>query len=298
MRTFIENSVDETGQDRENSWELMDILELKDNDIESVEYGKEFLGRRNKIETNEDVSDRLHDLGIENVDLSGAKEIWQKKVAKSLEDMTEKYPEVKGFIDSVRMAKLPEDAIACAVPKQVEQGIRSEILLNEKHFSKYNLEFRIVNLEAENYRKEKYMAGYGLDGIMKHEMGHILHLRMIAKSAGIDINNASPGQLEVIKEKYSRNSDVTNICNSARRGLGISEGDVGKHLSVYGARNYGEFFAEAISEYETSKKPRALAIRVHEKYVEYMNSISQWETIREKSGAYADRATMTDSLSV
>ena len=50
--------------------------------------------------------------------------------------------------------------------------------------------------------------------------------------------------------------------------MGISHNEVAKELSLYAATDYGEFFAEAISEYETQKCPRRLASEVYRLYSE------------------------------
>jgi hypothetical protein len=76
----------------------------------------------------------------------------------------------------------------------------------------------------------------------------------------------------LLSQKFYRNAIAVTLCNDSLKELGISPRDIGKELSTYGASDFGEFFAEAISECETSKKPRPLARKVYEKYNEYLNN--------------------------
>ena len=144
--------------------------------------------------------------------------------------------------------------------------------MNEKLFSKSDLELKILDMQTENFRGETWFAGKGLDGVLKHEMAHVMHLKMIADKEGISFGDADKGKFDIISQGYYRNSVVAKMCNDSLKELNISPKDVGRELSVYGASNFGEFFAEAISEYETSKKPRRLAIKIYEKYNEYFEN--------------------------
>lgn len=53
--------------------------EVENNIEQEFESDKGFFWSDSKVETLSEVAERLHELGIENVDLTGAKEIWQKK---------------------------------------------------------------------------------------------------------------------------------------------------------------------------------------------------------------------------
>jgi hypothetical protein len=233
---------------------------------------KNFFWNESKIETMPEIEERLNELGIENVDLRGTKEIWQKKIAASVESMFESHPELQGCLGCIRTAKLDDGVYACTGPRMTENGISSEIQLNEKIFSKSDLELKIVDMQIENFRGETWFAGKGLDGVLKHEMAHIMHLKMIADKEEISFGDTDKEKYELLSQGYYRNSVVAKLCNDSLKELDISPKDVARELSVYGASDFGEFFAEAISESETSKKPRRLAMRVNEKYNEYLNN--------------------------
>ncbi len=266
----------------------MDMTDFKDNVSENVveqtdnveinlenKEDKSFLGFGRKIETDEGVRNRLAELEVKNIDLDGAKEIWQKKIPESFESMYESHPELRGFIGSVRMATLPEGVYACTGPRMTKEGFTSEIQLSKQMFSKGDLEWKIVDMERENFKGERWFAGNGLDGILKHEMAHAMHLKMIADEVGLKPGDESSEKFSEVQEKFNRNAIAVTMCYDTLKELDISPKDTGKVLSVYGASDFGEFFAEAIGEYESSKKPRAVATKVHEKYQDY---------IKEKEG--------------
>lgn len=253
--------------------ELIESTESVDVKTEQGEIrNKNFFWNESKIETMPEIEERLNELGIENVDLRGTKEIWQKKIAASVESMFESHPELQGCLGCIRTAKLGDGVYACTGPRMTENGISSEIQLNEKIFSKSDLELKIVDMQIENFRGETWFAGKGLDGVLKHEMAHIMHLKMIADKEEISFGDTDKEKYELLSQGYYRNSVVAKLCNDSLKELDISPKDVARELSVYGASDFGEFFAEAISESETSKKPRRLAMRVNEKYNEYLNN--------------------------
>jgi len=253
--------------------ELIESTESVDVKTEQGEVrDKNFFWNESKIETMPEIEERLNELGIENVDLRGTKEIWQKKIAASVESMFESHPELQGCLGCIRTAKLGDGVYACTGPRMTENGISSEIQLNEKLFSKSDLELKIVDMQIENFRGETWFAGKGLDGVLKHEMAHIMHLKMIADKEEISFGDTDKEKYELLSQGYYRNSVVAKLCNDSLKELDISPKDVARELSVYGASDFGEFFAEAISESETSKKPRRLAMRVNEKYNEYLNN--------------------------
>lgn len=253
--------------------ELIESTESVDVKTEQGEVrDKNFFWNESKIETMPEIEERLNELGIENVDLRGTKEIWQKKIAASVENMFESHPELQGCLGCIRTAKLGDGVYACTGPRMTENGISSEIQLNEKLFSKSDLELKIVDMQIENFRGETWFAGKDLDGVLKHEMAHIMHLKMIADKEEISFGDTDKEKYELLSQGYYRNSVVAKLCNDSLKELDISPKDVARELSVYGASDFGEFFAEAISESETSKKPRRLAMRVNEKYNEYLNN--------------------------
>lgn len=245
---------------------------IKSEVMKEVGEHKELFGIHPKevIETNHEVRERMERCGVSEVALEGVKERYQIKIAESLEEMTNHYPELREYLGRIRTADLPHGVFACAGPICKENGFQAEIQLSRESFTKGGLECRLVDMEKKNWRDESWLAGEGLEGVLKHEMAHVLHLRMIAEKEGVEPGCMDKSKYKEITEQYQRNAIVTNMCYNSFKDLGISAKDIGKELSTYGAHNFGEFFAEAISEYETKKNPRRLAYEVHRRYQEYI----------------------------
>lgn len=206
--------------------ELIESTESVDVKTEQGEVrDKNFFWNESKIETMPEIEERLNELGIENVDLRGTKEIWQKKIAASVESMFESHPELQGCLGCIRTAKLGDGVYACTGPRMTENGISSEIQLNEKIFSKSDLELKIVDMQIENFRGETWFAGKGLDGVLKHEMAHIMHLKMIADKEEISFGDTDKEKYELLSQGYYRNSVVAKLCNDSLKELDISPKD-------------------------------------------------------------------------
>lgn len=229
-----------------------------------------FFKEKNNIETLSDVRERLETIGLDNIDLSGVREEWQYEIADSFETMYESYPELKGFVKNIRSANLPARVFACSGPRMGKDGFCPEILINEKMFSDPTLDKKVKNLEYENFKGEKYLAGHGIQGIIKHELAHSLHLKLISDGENVDVGEVKNVEYKEICKKYNRDAYVSEICNTSMEKCGIKPKNLAEELSTYGSTNMGEFFAEAISEYETSLYPRPLAMMVHEEYKRYL----------------------------
>ena len=231
-----------------------------------------FWHKKEALEENSEITEKLTNLGIKEVHLEGVLEDWKYKITDSVSDMCEKYPEMVGKIGSIRAKELPEGVYACAGPTMnLKNGYLTEIQLDSKKFSKHNLEWNVVGMEKENMFGERWLAGEGVDGLIKHEVGHLMHLNMLANEEGLQMGEYDPDKYKRVYDRFEHNSIVTTLGYDSIKELGISPNDIGKELSAYGKKNFGELFAESISEYESVKKPRRLAQKVHEKYEDYIS---------------------------
>lgn len=223
-------------------------------------------GRREIRETNENVRERLEQCGVQKIELDGVLEKYQDLVARNMEDMCESYPELQGYIGSIRATELKEGVFACAGPVMGENGYCAEILINKEAFSHDGLERRIARLETPNWKGETWLAGQGEDAVMKHEMAHVLHLRLLAEEQGLAIGSYDKKAYREVQDMYNRNHIATEICYETMKEQGIHPNEWAGHISIYGAHDMGECFAEAISEYETREHPREFATEVYNKY--------------------------------
>lgn len=230
-------------------------------------------GKRDVIETKTEVKERLEQCGVGEVKLDGVLERYQEMIAKDMEEMCESYPELRGYIGKISVHDMDEGVFACAGPRMDSNGYSTEIWINRSIFSKSGLESRVYNCESSNWRGETWIAGHGLDAVLKHEMAHILHLRLIAEEQGVGLGSKDCLAFAELQEKYNRNHIICSLCYNVMKEKGISPKDLARNLSVYGSRDMGECFAEAISEYETRKKPRPYATAVYEEYKRRVNKL-------------------------
>lgn len=279
-----------------------------ENDSEMIERSeeisetfKDFFGKKHeKIETNAEIADRLKKIGVSDVDLEGVKEEWQHKIASSIEEMCENYPELKGNIGKICTRSLPEGVYACSGPTMYPKtGYRTELQFDKRKFSKSNLEWKIVDMEKENMFGERWLAGRGLDGVVKHELGHLLHVKMIADAEGLEVGDYDKEKFENLRRRFEHNAIAVSLCHDAAAELNISPKDYGRELSAYGKTNFGEYFAEAISEYESQKNPRRMATMIKRKYDEYIKEHSyaqaEYQDVSKEMRSVVEH-TVTDSI--
>lgn len=107
-------------------------------------------------------------------------------------------------------------------------------------------------------------AANGVEVILKHETAHLLHLKMLAEKEGLNVGEFDKEKYRNVIEQFQHNEIVTDICFQSMKELNLDKSGLARELSIYGCKDFGECFAEAISEYETSDKPRRFATLVHE----------------------------------
>lgn len=235
--------------------------------VENVEKSL-FWNRHETIETLDDVKERMESHGVENIDLEGLDPKFQREIADSLEAMYERHPEIEGYITSVKSENLKDSALACSGPRMTENSYAgAELQFNRDFFSKRNYGLKIVDLDTGvNWRGERWLAGLGSEGVIDHEIAHVMQLKLNAESVGLEMGEMDEEKYADLQRRYFHNETITSLCYDSMREAGISPKDVGRELSVYGATDFGETFAEAISEVETRKHPRVYAQTIYNNY--------------------------------
>ncbi|MDD6155800.1 MAG: hypothetical protein PUB52_02075 [Lachnospiraceae bacterium] len=243
------------------------VIENKDVAFsEKFLFGKE---RRN-IEEAECAKERLEELGIRTEGLEKFHRRFLMEMPKHIEKVYEEYPEIVGYITSIKSANLPEGVLARTGPYLNKEGeyAGAEIQFSKSFFGKGNYEFKIVDLESDlNWRGERWLAGEGTRGVITHEMAHAMALKINAEDAGILIGERDDTRYEGLTKLYERNSRIIHLCYNALESTEISPRNVGREVSTYASGDFGEMFAECISRYETCKKPGRLSTEVHDQYV-------------------------------
>ena len=251
----------------ENS-EFAESMDSFENENEDFDKGLFWKKETELIETQESVRHELELAGIKETDLDGMREVYQEKLAEAVSEMVDNYPELRDFIGKVSVKDLSQHIYALTGPRMGKDGFYTEIQFNLNRFSKVGLEYDIADSETENYKGERWFAGKGLKGIVEHELAHLLHLKLISQDMGLDPGDTGPLEYMELKHRYMVNDQIEEIIQDAMNNLGIEKRDLKKELSIYGASDPGECFAEAISEHETSDSPRRLSNEIYRLYKE------------------------------
>lgn len=246
-----------------------EVDEMERNSIEKNFFWKE----RTEYEMDEEVKERLESMGVEKIDLKDLNPRFQREIADSLESMYEDFPEIQGYISCIRSADLKEGTLACTGPRMTEDGYAgAEIMFNRDFFSKKTYGLKIVDMDTEvNWRGERWLAGLGSEGVIDHEIAHVMQLKINAESAGLEIGEKDKDKYSRMQELYGRDATIISLCYDSMLEAGISPKDIGRELSTYGATGFGETFAEAISEVKTRRNPRIYAQTIYDNYRKLTN---------------------------
>jgi len=227
-----------------------------------------------KIDSFEEVmiKTRFQKLGVKSVNLEDVPSRHQEKIIYAFEEMYAKYPQLNGYITNVGVDSLNSQVIACAGPKMSTNGFTTQILFNKDRFASSGLESYIKKMNKENWKGECWLAGDSIESIVKHEIAHILQLEANAYNNNMEIGSNDMSGYDATLNDYMHNDIINTICVNSLNELNMGNSDISKQLSRYARQDYGECFAEAISEMETSHNPRPLAKAISKRYKEYIDN--------------------------
>lgn len=174
------------------------------------------------------------------------------KVLHAFETVIQDFPCMCGAVASIRMVGLDE----------IDKNSEAETLLlkeNGHYVIRINLNstffaspFFPIRLWHE--KRTQFSAGCGIEGVIIHEIGHVLHYLLDIKTC--------PHNQNLLVNKIKSFASTSQIVFKIKQKLKISKQDFYKYLSTYGATDADESIAEGISEYYTTKTPRAFAVEV------------------------------------
>lgn len=102
-----------------------------------------------------------------------------------------------------------------------------------------------------------------------------MQLDIDAKANGVKLGETlNNEEWSGIRDDWENNTNAEKIVKAAMEREGITEEEIPNVLSKYGASNYGECFAEAISEVESTDNPGSFAMAIVEEYEKYRNGLS------------------------
>lgn len=192
---------------------------------------------------------------LENFDDSTLKEIDERtilEVDKALAKIYKEYPSLQGIIKNVHLI---EDGTAKAEIDIQNKGISLSLGIN-KNLTPENAK----SLTEKMYGQYKWTKKPGIEGIIKHEMGHVLNYDYYVRKNHLEYGKPySDEPLQKLINDLERNDFATELRAKTLERLGVTATDenVARYFSSYAKNksmtNNGEFFAEAFSDYSDTE---------------------------------------------
>lgn len=174
------------------------------------------------------------------------------EVDKSLSKIYKEYPHLNGIISEVRLI---EKGTAEAELDIQNKGLKVSLGIN-KNLTPENA----LSLTKRMYDQYKWTKKPGIEGIIRHEMGHILNYDYYVRKNGLEYNRPyGDVPLQRLMDDLKKNQLATELRRETLKKLGVADTDenVASYFSTYAknksmTRN-GEFFAEAFSDYSDTE---------------------------------------------
>jgi len=214
----------------------------------------------------------LQSMGVNNVDLSLCHEINRDAILKSVEHMFLRHPELRGQLFGIKCERMRKGTYAAYGPTSCGDFFGGTLFLNSDYFSnpKLNDDLR------EKSRLGWFTPNASTETVIKHELGHALHLEICSLDSGVK-NGSIPSTTSYnqVVQQYIDDKHADQIVESACRELGIAfdSWEFSSALSRYGGSNYGEAIAEAVAEVEGNEFPRPLSLAIYNNLIKYKNDL-------------------------
>lgn len=177
------------------------------------------------------------------------------RINKTLTKTYDEYPMLKGFIQEIKTCKSGAPASAQISYKN---GILNTVLkLSRDDLNNLN---DIDDMIKRCVKAKWWTPKDSIDGIVKHELGHMIEYASTLKMYGVDFDSNNSNLIKNVFNAISNGELSAEIKQEALMNLDIKDTKktIVDNLSEYGTKNTKEFLAEAISE----KEPRKLAQEV------------------------------------
>lgn len=204
----------------------------------------------------------LHEnLGIKEVkNMAGVDPKYLKYIYSGIEKSIKAHPEINGYIDRVAgMNRSTSNVMASAgyhFEKVASGNYKKEVVLkiNKAMFSMYeDMDHMVEDMVKNNWQTSK--SSY--EGIINHEMGHIVAQRGLDQLLGLDPKKEyTYDEASTFASSFKANAFETPIIKQTfdEAGLDLTKENLEKYISRYGATNNAEAFAELYSNEDTSNK--------------------------------------------
>lgn len=197
-------------------------------------------------------------LGFENVEYSGLDIQSAVTLNKSMFDVMEKYPEIKGFAKTIKAVDTDE-FVAQASLSFTRNKLESGLKISTQYYNSADID-DIIKRSVEH---KFWPPGSNKESIFAHEFGHLLEYAHAVKSVGAWVGDVvSNDKAQLISSRLQLGSLSKEIKRRALANLGLKDTPemIKNELSQYAVTNSKEFLAEAFAEAEGTENPRKLAV--------------------------------------
>lgn len=248
-KRILEGTVDEDNRKTARKRLRIAQKEMRDFLEKHPEFKRQ--SRREKIYgTDSKISSKL-----QNFDESSLKDMDERtilEVDKALTKIYEDYPHMKGIVSEV---KLVEKGTAVVELDINNQGIKISLCIN-KNLTPENASA----LTKRMYSQYKWTKKPGIEGIVRHEMGHVLNYDYYVQKNHLEYGKPYGDMpLQKLIDDLEKNELATELRKETLKRLGVADTDenVARYFSSYAKNksmtNNGEFFAEAFSDYSDTQ---------------------------------------------
>lgn len=197
----------------------------------------------------------IDNLGFNKVNFNGIDVNVANRINKTLMNSYEEYPLLKGFIKEIKVCKN-------GAPASAEMTYKNGELKTLLKLSKVDLNNidDIDNMIKECVEIKWWTPKESIDGIVKHELGHMIEYASTMKKYGMNFESTDNVLIGKVFEAIKNGEFSKEIKKEALENIGLLDNKkvIIDNLSEYATKNTKEFLAEAISE----KNPRELSQEV------------------------------------
>ena len=228
---------------------------VKNHDNNDIIKKKEF--RYPNIKTIKEAENwAVTNLNLKEVSYKGIGLDVANYVNKSMSEIYNEYPMLKGFVQNIRTDGRIK-AVASAALSLKNGGINTKLNLSNKYLSDLKSIDEMISICVED---KWWTPKDGVKGIIKHEMGHMIEYALTMKRYGFIDTDLTIIDTSMVNEAFKaiNNGEISkDIKLKALSNLKIlnTKQNIIDNLSEYGYSNTREFLAEAVSE----NNPRSLS---------------------------------------
>lgn len=196
-----------------------------------------------------------------NKNLSNMDKALLKDLSKASKKMLKEFPQVNDLLQEIRFNNRLKNSYAQAKMNLTNGKINCSVDIG----SIFSDKTTILNQILSDLNGDFHYKGTTPESIVVHEFTHILNYKMAIDKCGVDINNCTVKEWNVVVNEIT--NIATDIRSKAFSNLGVNINSkeaylLQEPLGKYSFTNTKEFLAEALSEALCVKKPSKISLEV------------------------------------